>query len=85
MRVHHGPCLDRHERRRKGCRGHACRWCLAMARCQWPFPIVATRLIVIVVFTLDVTVEDFILVDNVADMSQLLGLSGELERDLELR
>jgi len=46
---------------------------------------VATRLIVIVVFTLDVTVEDFILVDNVADMSQLLGLSGELERDLELR
>ena len=55
-----------------------------MAHCQWPFPIVvATRLVIAIVFRLDVAVEDFVLVDNTADASQLLGLSGELECDLE--
>ncbi len=43
------------------------------------------RLIIVVVFRLNVAVEDFVLVDNTADMSWLLGLSGELEHDLELQ
>ncbi len=55
-----------------------------MVHCQWPFPIAAMRLVIIVIFRLDVTVKDFVLVDDVADASQLLGLSGELECDLEL-
>jgi hypothetical protein len=38
-----------------------------MARCQRPFPVAAERLVV--VFRLDVTVEDFVLVDDVADAS----------------
>jgi hypothetical protein len=45
----------------------------------------STRLVVIVVFRLDVAVEDFVLVDDAADASRLLGLSGELERDLKSR
>jgi hypothetical protein len=54
-----------------------------MVCCQWPFPVAAVRLVVVIVFRLNVTVKDFVLVDVVADTSQLLGLSGELESDLE--
>ena len=51
-----------------------------LVRCQWPYPVATTRL---VVFRLDVAVKDFVLVDDVVDMSWLLGLSGELGCDLE--
>jgi hypothetical protein len=53
-----------------------------LARCQRPYPVATTRL---VVFRLDVTVKDFVLVDDVADMSWLWGLSEELGCDLESR
>ena len=43
-----------------------------------------TTRLVVVIFRLDVAVEDFVLVHDAVDASQLLGLSGELKRDLEL-
>jgi hypothetical protein len=49
---------------------------VAFSRCT-------TRLVV-VVFRLDVAVEDFVLVHDTVDASRLLGLSGELKRDLKL-
>ena len=58
----------------------------SLVHCQWPFPIAAVRLIVVVViFRLNVAVEDFVLVDDAADVSWLLSLSGELKCDLELQ
>ena len=56
----------------------------SLVHCQQPFPIAAMRLI-IVIFRLNVTVEDFVLVHDAVDVSQLLGLSGELKHDLELQ
>ena len=54
----------------------------SLAHCQWPFPVATARLAVII-FRLNVAVEDFVLVHNTVDTSQFLGLSGELEHDLE--
>src|SRR5216683_3520588 len=41
----------------------------SLAHCQWPFPIATVRLIVII-FRLNVTGEDFVLVHNAVDVSQ---------------
>jgi len=42
-------------------------------------------IVVVVIFRLNVAVEDFVLVDDAADVSWLLSLSGELKCDLELQ
>src|SRR6266851_6907318 len=54
----------------------------SLVHCQQPFPVTAARLVVII-FRLNVTVEDFVLMHDAVDVSQFLGLSGELKHDLK--